>query len=68
MVKMNNILTKIKDKLNQIKYKNYVDLIPSRVHRKPVNKFRMQSQVKQIKRTHLKQGGESENKKMVANG
>jgi len=43
--------------LRQNLNKNYVDLIPSRVRRKPINKFCVQSQVKQNKRTNLKKGG-----------
>ena len=54
--------------LNKIRDKNYVDLIPSRVCRKLINNFWVQSQVKQNKRTDLKKGGESKNKKIVANG
>ena len=42
--------------LRQNLNKNYVNLIPPRVRRRPTNKFCVQSQVKQNKRTNLKRG------------
>ena len=54
--------------LNKIRAKNYVDLIPLRIHRKPTKKFRVQSQVKVINGpTPIKAKSVNENREVAKN-